>query len=343
VLEQIATDVSEIVSSVEGTIDVTDGIEETAPELRVVVDKDKSISKGLTVAQVFVQINSILSEDPSVTAISIDNKEYEVFIKENSEKADIGHNDLLSLEISNPMGNKVLLGDIASIEEASGFSSINRTNQQRNVTINADLAEGYNVGLVSDEISSILDGYEVPDGYSVEMGGETRMIGDSFNDLLLMLLLAVLFIYLIMVAQFQSLLSPFIVMFTIPLAFTGGFLGLMATGNPISIVAFVGLIVLAGVVVNNGIVFVDYVNKMREEGLSKYDALIKAGNDRMRPILMTALTTIFALSTLALGAGDGTEMMQPMAITAIGGLIYATLVTLVFVPVLYDAFHKNEK
>ena len=223
----------------------------------------------------------------------------------------------------------------------SGFKSIGRMDQQRYVTVTGALKTDYNIGTVSAEIETLLAAYDVPSGYTLEMTGENETINSSFEDLSLMLLLGVLFIYLIMVAQFQSLLSPFIVMFTIPLAFTGGFLALMLVGMPLSIVAFIGLIVLAGVVVNNGIVFVDYANKMREEGLSKYDALIKTGNDRLRPILMTALTTIIALSTMSVGAGTGTEMMQPMAITAIGGLIYATLLTLVLIPVLYDLVHRN--
>lgn len=161
------------------------------------------------------------------------------------------------------------------------------------------------------------------------------------NDLILMIVLAVVFIYLIMVAQFQSLLSPFIVMFTIPLAFTGGLLALWLTGSPISIIAMLGFLMLAGVVVNNGIVFVDYVNQLRLEGVDKKDALIQTGRTRLRPILMTALTTILAMVTMALGLGDGAEMTQPMAIVTIGGLTYATLLTLLVVPVLYDVFHKR--
>jgi HAE1 family hydrophobic/amphiphilic exporter-1 len=158
-----------------------------------------------------------------------------------------------------------------------------------------------------------------------------------------MLAMAIALIYLIMVAQFQSLLSPFIVMFTIPLAFTGGFMALIITGNPVSIVAFLGLIILTGVVVNNGIVFVDYINILRRAGMPKREAIIQAGNVRLRPILMTALTTIIALSTMSLGFGTGTEMIQPMAITAIGGLIYATILTLIVIPVLYDLLFKKEK
>ena len=158
-----------------------------------------------------------------------------------------------------------------------------------------------------------------------------------------MIALAILFIYLIMVAQFQSLLSPFIVMFTIPLAFTGGLLALLITGNELSVISMLGFLVLAGIVVNNGIVFVDYVNQLRLNGLDKKEALVEAGCTRIRPILMTALTTILAMSTMALGVGMGSEISQGLAIVTIGGLTYATLLTLFVVPALYDIFHRRKE
>ncbi|GAB6106435.1 efflux RND transporter permease subunit [Fusibacter bizertensis] len=341
-LEKIATDIAAIVSSVEGTKDVSSGIEETAPELKLVVDKDASVQKGLTVAQVFVEVNKLLSASSKSTSINVDGNDLNVVVMDESDLDPTSRKDILDLNLTTPQGETIKVGDIATLEETSGFKSIKRTDQQRYVTVTGSLADGYNVGLVSDEIQKKLNQYSTPDGYTIEMTGENKTIKDSFTDLSKMLLLAIVFIYLIMVSQFQSLLSPFIVMFTIPLAFTGGFFALLITGLPLSIVAFIGLIILTGVVVNNGIVFVDYANKMRESGLSKREALIKTGTDRLRPILMTALTTIIALSTMSLGTGTGTEMMQPMAITTIGGLIYATLLTLIFIPVLFDIFHKKD-
>lgn len=340
-LERIANEIAAIVEKVEGTADVSSGVEVTAPELRLTVDKEKSIANGLTVASVFMEVNKLLSDDAKATALSQMNGDIDVFVKDSDSDRAITRDDILNLTITSPTGAEVKVGDVADMVEANGFKSINRSNQQRYVTVSASLAEGYNIGIVSKELETAIEGYEVPSGYTLNMTGENETINDSFKDLFLMLALAIVFIYLIMVAQFQSLLSPFIVMFTIPLAFTGGFIGLMVAGMPLSIVAFVGLIVLTGIVVNNGIVFVDYANKMREEGLSLQDALIKTGTDRLRPILMTALTTIFALSTTSIGAGTGTEMMQPMAVTAIGGLIYATLLTLILVPVLYAITHKE--
>ena len=162
------------------------------------------------------------------------------------------------------------------------------------------------------------------------------------KDLVLMILLAIVFIYLIMVAQFQSLLSPFIVMFTIPLAFTGGLLGLLVTRQILSVTSMLGFLILAGIVVNNGIVFVDYVNQLRLDGVDKRTALLETGRARIRPILMTAMTTILAMSTMALGVGMGSELSQGLSIVTIGGLLYATLLTLFIVPILYDIFHRKE-
>lgn len=235
----------------------------------------------------------------------------------------------------------VKLGDIATISEVQGLSSIRRRSQERYISVTAAIEQDYNIGLVSREFENKLKDYKLPEGYSIELSGENEMIKDSLRDLIYMLLLAIAFIYLIMVAQFQSLLSPFIVMFTIPLAFTGGLLALIITGNNISLIAMLGFLVLSGIVVNNGIVFVDYTNQLREKGLEKKEALILAGRTRIRPIFMTAITTILGLSTLSAGLGMGSEALQPLAIVAIGGLIYATLLTLLVVPAMYDLFHKE--
>ena len=174
------------------------------------------------------------------------------------------------------------------------------------------------------------------------MSGENETINESMVELLKMLGLAVLLIYLIMVAQFQSLLSPFIIMFTIPLAFTGGFLGLWATGKPVSVIAMIGFVMLSGIIVNNGIVLVDYINQLRRGGMEKRAAIIESGRTRLRPILMTALTTFIGLSTMAVGLGMGADMVQPMAIVAVGGLLYGTLLTLVVVPCIYDLLNRKK-
>ncbi len=212
----------------------------------------------------------------------------------------------------------------------------------RYVTVTAEIAEEYNIGLVSRDLEAALADYELPAGYTLHFEGENKTINDALRDLVLMILLAIVFIYLIMVAQFQSLLSPFIVMFTLPLAFTGGLLGLLATGSTLSVISMLGFLVLAGVIVNNGIVFVDYANQLMLSGMNKREALIQTGVTRIKPILMTTLTTVLGLSTLALGLGAGAEMLQPMGIVVVCGLSYATLMTLFVVPILYEIFQRRE-
>ena len=210
------------------------------------------------------------------------------------------------------------------------------------MTVSASVDEDHNIGLISRDIQSKIDDYNTPNGYEVELTGENETINSTMKDLVLMILLAIVFIYLIMVAQFQSLLSPFIVMFTIPLAFTGGLLGLLVTRQILSVTSMLGFLILAGIVVNNGIVFVDYVNQLRLDGVDKRTALLETGRARIRPILMTAMTTILAMSTMALGVGMGSELSQGLSIVTIGGLLYATLLTLFIVPILYDILHKKE-
>lgn len=237
---------------------------------------------------------------------------------------------------------KIALSEIATISEENGLSSINHINQTRAITVSAAIDAEHNVGNVSKAVEKEIDKYELPEGYTIEIGGESDSMKQAFGDLILMIAMAIVFIYLIMVAQFQSLLSPFIVLFTIPLAFTGGFLALIITGFELNMISILGFLMLAGIVVNNGIVFVDYVNQLRLGGMKKKEALIEAGKARIRPILMTALTTILGLSTLAMGIGMGADMIQPMAIVTIGGLTYATVLTLFIVPIMYDILHRRE-
>jgi len=227
-------------------------------------------------------------------------------------------------------------------EDAFSPQAINRIDHNRYINVTAQIDAGYNIGHVGADVEDRLEELEIPEGYSVTMAGEDETINEAMIELLKMLGLAVVFMYLIMVAQFQSLLSPFIVMFTIPLAFTGGFMGLIIANDEISVIAMLGFIMLAGIIVNNGIVLVDYVNQLRAAGMEKSEALVQAGKVRMRPILMTALTTILGLSTMALGAGMGTDMVQPMAIVTIGGLIYGTVLTLFVVPCIYDILNRRE-
>ena len=341
-LQKISTELAKEIEKIEGTEDVSNGLEDAVTETRIVVDKNKAMEYGLTVAQVYQEVAKAVESEKTSTSVSFDSNEYPIVIGNNTEltRANLG-----SYELKGMKNNKevvIELSEIAQIESAQGMVSVNRDNQARYITLTASIDIDHNIGLVGREVNKVIENYELPSGYTIEVAGENENITKSMNDMFLMGAMAVLFIYLIMVAQFQSLLSPFIVMFTIPLAFTGGLLALFITNTNISMISMLGFLVLAGIVVNNGIVFVDYINQLRLSGKSKHDAIVETGRTRIRPILMTALTTILAMSTMAMGVGMGAEMSQGLAIVTIGGLIYSTILTLVVIPVLYDLLHRKE-
>ena len=344
-LQKLAGEVAKVVENTEGTVDVDDGLDNTTPSFTISVDKEKAAKYGMTVAQVFQLVYGEMASSTSATTISTDVNDYQVYVQ-SEEQSDVTLADIknLTFTYADREGNEteVALSDIAQFEEGYTLGTINRDAQTRYISVTAGVDDDHNVSLLSNEIQKELDKIDLPEGYSIEMAGEDEMIADAMNQLYLMLLLAVIFIYLVMVAQFQSLLSPFIIMFTIPLAFTGGLFALYFTGNEVSVVAMIGFVMLAGIIVNNGIVMVDFINQLRRGGMEKKDAIIESGKTRLRPILMTALTTILSMSTMAVGLGEGSEMMQPMAIVTVGGMLYGTLLTLIVVPCIYDAFNRNK-
>ena len=345
-LQAVAKDVKEIVEKTKGTQNVSDGTEENNEELRVVVDKAKATAHGLTVAQVYQELYGKLATPTSAMTLGTDTKDYDVYVvdeaNENLTRDDI-RNMTLTVTKQDGTTEEVKLSDIASFADTSALPSINRKNQTRYMSVTAEIKEGDNIGLVSNRIKKALKSYDAPEGYEVEMTGEDETINEAMIELFKMLALALVFMYLIMVAQFQSLRSPFIIMFTVPLAFTGGLLALWIAGMPVSVIAMIGFVMLSGIIVNNGIVFIDYTNQLIKEGIPQKEALVTAGMTRLRPIVMTALTTILGLSTMAIGVGMGADMAQPMAVVTIGGLIYGTILTLVVVPCIFDLFHRRER
>ena len=345
-LRAAATDVAALCARVDGAENIDDGSETTEPKLAITVDKELANDNFLSVAQVYQYVAQRLYGAVELTEATLDGRDYTIYVSED-RNSDLAPEDLLDMEIEVTSAGStkyVRIGDIATIAEGESLASIRRANQKRTVSVSFDVADGYSANLVQRDLEALLNDYQPPEGCEVAISGENETVMGYMSDLSTMLIVAVLFIFLIMVAQFQSFKSPIIVLFTIPLAFTGGLLALILTGMDLSLVAMLGFLVLSGVVVNNGIVFIDSVNQMRIGGMSKRDALIETGRIRLRPILMTALTTILGMSTMALGTGMGAEMMQPMAIVTIGGLSYATLMTLFVVPVLYDLFNgKNMK
>ena len=234
------------------------------------------------------------------------------------------------------------LKDFAKVEETKGVATIARENNTRMMQVTADTKDGYNTTKLSEQVQKLLDEYDMPQGYSAEIGGETVNTQEMVEQMVKMLALGLLFIYLVMVAQFQSLLSPFIILFTVPLAFTGGLIGLLIGHEQLSIMSLIGFLVLMGTVVNNGIVFVDYVNQLRIAGFEKRKALLITGKTRMRPILMTALTTILSMCTLVFSQDTMAGASRGMAIVVAGGLLYATFMTLFIVPVMYDILYRKK-
>ena len=235
------------------------------------------------------------------------------------------------------------LRDFATVEETVGLTSISRKNQTRYVTVTAETQPGYNTTLLARQLTDKLAAYNrtLPNGYTVELAGESTMVNEMLLQMGGLMALGLLFVYLVMVAQFQSLLSPFIILFTVPLAFTGGMLGLIFAGQQLSMLSLMGFLILMGTVVNNGIVFVDYANQLRIGGRDRHEALVATGKTRMRPILMTALTTILAMGQLIFGKGMGSQLGSGMAIVIAAGLLYATLMTLFIIPVMYDILFKK--
>lgn len=347
-LKEVSEDVENIVGKVDGFENISNGQEEADEEIHLIIDKDEAMRLGITVAQIYSEISNRLTTDKTSVTLTVDDADMDVKIVDETDP--LTKENLMEMEFETQTqddeGKTVTethkLSDIARLDYGTGIASISRSNAERMMSVTADTKEGYNTTLLSREVEDLLADYELPAGYSIEFGGETSNVTDMLTQMAKLLLLGFLLIYLVMVAQFQSLLSPFIVIFTIPLAFTGGFLGLLIAGKQISLMSLIGFLVLMGTVVNNGIVFVDYTNQLRIGGMTKRNALVATGKTRMRPILMTAFTTILAMVAMICSKDAGSEMGKDMAIVVTGGLIYATFMTLFIVPVMYDILYRKQ-
>ena len=344
-LREAAQQSGELLERLEGVKEVKNGLEDAAPALHVDIDRNEAMKHGLTVAQVYMELAAGLTADGTAASLELDGISTDVII-EKPKGAVLDAEGLRNyvFEITNQEGEveKIPLSDFAVVEETTSLDTISRVNQRRHLTVTAELEEGYNVTLMTQKAEDIMKKADLPKGVSYAFSGENEMIMEAVEQLLLMLLVGLLLVYLIMVAQFQSLKSPFIVMFTIPLAFTGGFLALLICGMEVSVIALIGFIMLMGIIVNNGIVLVDYINQLRLDGMERREAIIEAGVTRMRPILMTTLTTVLGQIVMAVSRDAGSIMMRPIAVVSIGGLLYATLMTLYVVPCIYDMMNKKE-
>ena len=366
-LQSAAKALGQRIGQAEGIASVSDGLEDAAPAIQVVVDRDKAMSKGITVAQLYMQVSAAMADSTTVATVTLDGESMEMMV-DAAEDSKLTLEKLLDLtitpdssmsasmsggsagQLSQLTGEEddseddgsFKLGDVAELKETVSLNSISRDQQRRYIAVSAVIADGYNVTKVTSEVQRLVNSLSLPEGVTVEFNGENEQIMDAMGQLMLMLLLGVVLVYLIMVAQFQSLKSPFIVMFTIPLAFTGGFMALLIADIEVSVVSLIGFVMLVGIIVNNGIVLVDYINQQRLAGMERREAIIDAGVTRLRPILMTSLTTILGLIVTAVAKNAGTALIQPIALVCIGGLLYATLMTLFVVPCMYDILCKKE-
>ena len=343
-LVRISEDVMGIVGQVEGYTEIENGMEDAATELHLVVDRDKLTKDGYTVAQLYSDLAKRLSESADAPSMALDGSKMNVSVVDKTNPVTADNLLDTEIEITNQQTGDTAthkLREFAKVEQGVASPTMIHVNSTRAITVTADVEDGYNNALLARDLQTKLKDYQLPEGYTIQTSGELENINTMLSQMMLLLILGFVLIYLVMVAQFQSLLSPFIVILTVPLAFTGGLFGLVAAGEQLSMLSLLGFAVLMGTVVNNGIVFVDYVNQLRRGGLSKHDALVAAGRTRMRPIMMTAITTIFAMLPMVFSDAVGSSMQRGMAVVVVGGLLYATFMTLYVVPVMYDILYRR--
>ena len=344
-LRDTGEEVEELIGNMAAIEEVSDINDASTESVHVTVNKNDAMKNGLTVAQVYQQIAEKLEKNKTATTIKTSGKDIDVNI-ENTTKDKFSRKDLgkMKLLVDKKDGGtkKVRLSSIADISRDYSMNEIGHDGQKRSYTVTASLNDGYNITKVTSQIKKKINSSDlISEEVTVDYGGQDEEIMHAMKQMLLMMVVGFLLVYLIMVAQFQSLRSPFIIIFTIPLAFTGGMIALLICNQVLSIVSMMGFVMMMGIIVNNGIVLVDCINRFRLEGMEKREAIIQAGAVRMRPVLMTAATTILGLVPLAIGIGNGAEMVQPVAIACIGGFLYATVMTLFIVPIMYNKFSRK--
>ena len=323
------------IEAIDGTTNVELSTSEGREQIEIDVDRDVALRYGLNYQEVMNQVTMSFNGQVA-TRYREDGNEIDVQLILPEEQRNVIE-DLRNMYITTPTGAMVQLDAVAELKQTRGPAEIQRQNQERQVNVTSDI-EGRTLAEVANDIQAALDEMTLPDGYTVTMGGQFEDMEESFTNLSLALVVSIFLVYAVMAVQFESLLHPFVIMFSMPATLIGVLIGLFITGTPLSITAFIGLILLAGIVVNNAIVLVDYINILRGREMERKEAIMDAGAARLRPILMTTLTTIFAMVPLALGLGEGGEYQAPMAIVIIFGLTFSTLFTLVLIPVVYTLF-----
>ena len=319
-------------SAVPGLVDVRSSLEEGNPELQIIFDRDRLASLGLDMRVVAETLRDrVLGVVP--TRFREEDRQIDIRVR-NIEKQRRSANDVRNLMIPGPDGRQLRLLTVAEVREDRGPAEIHRVQQQRAAVLSANL-EGRGLGAAVADIEALLAANPPPAGVLAELGGQVNEMQTSFSSLRFALALAIFLVYLVMAATFESLIHPFVVLFTIPLALVGVVAGMLLTGTEISVIALIGIVMLVGIVVNNAIVLIDTVNQLRRTGMAKMEAVIQGGHLRLRPILMTTLTTVLGLLPMALSVGEGAELRAPLAITVSFGLLLSTILTLVVIPAVY--------
>lgn len=337
-LKEISDQLVDKIKRVKGAVEVKSSLDETMKEIYIKVDKDRANAMNVTSAQVAQAVQyGIMGQ--TATKFKVDGDEIDVKLRFD-ELARQNVSDINQIMVQSNAGTYVPLNQVADIQLTDTPMSIVRNDQVRTITITGG-ASGRNSGEVLADVNKIVESTSLPSGYQFDIGGESENMTEAFSALLMVLLLAIILVYMVMAAQFESLLHPFIILFTMPLAIIGVILLNIFSGMAISVPSFIGFIMLAGIVVNNAIVLVDYINTLRRDGMPLEEAIVNAGITRLRPILMTTLTTVLGLLPLALQIGEGSELQAPMAVTVIGGLIFSTILTLVVIPVIYAMFARS--
>lgn len=340
-LQKYSRNIEQVMANIPGVVDAKSNIQRGNPEVQIYYDRKRLALYGLNVLQVANIVRNKIRGDVA-TEFRQEDRKIDVLVRlRESDKESI--DDLRRIVVNPGSPVAVQLNSVAEIRINEGPSEIRRVDQTRTAVITANVEDGYSLSEISGKIYEALVAMDLPQEFTFELAGQNKEMETSLNSLILALALAIFLVYIVMASQFESLVHPFIIIFTIPLALIGVIIFLYLLGIPLSIVVFLGLIMLAGIVVNNAIVLVDFINQLRERGLEKRRAILEAGQTRLRPILMTTMTTVLGLLPMALGLGDGAEIRTPMAITVIVGLLSSTLLTLVVIPVVYDIVTGDKK
>lgn len=336
-LRRISKDIMAELEKKAWSSQVVSSLDDAVPEANIEIDRVKASNYGITASAIATAVNTAVTGS-TASQYKINGDEIDIKIKQDKERIQY-ISDLQNVTVTAANGTEIPLTEVANVVVKDGAVQIARENQHKYVTVGANI-NGIDSNTAQKELISILDSYAFPEGYDYEFTGNLDSMMETFTSLFLVLIVAIVLVYMIMASQFESLIHPFLVMFAVPLGITGGVFGLFITGQTITATSFMGFIMLVGMVVNNAIVLIDYTNQLREQGVECNEALTEAGPTRLRPILMTTLTTVIGLVPMALATAEGTETQQPLAIVVIFGLTISTLVTLIFIPVLYSVVDK---